>query len=57
MCKLCEIAVLVKNTSRREFRSSSQSLSQWGALPPKRDRVETQSQDEIALRLSARNSG
>jgi hypothetical protein len=57
MCKLCAIATLVKNTSSREFRPSSQNLSQWGALTPKPDLVETQSQDEIALRLSVRKSG
>lgn len=65
MCKLCAIAlggalpisVLVKNASSHEVRSSSQNLSQWGALPPKLDHIETQSQDEIALRLSARKSG
>jgi hypothetical protein len=65
MCKLCAIAlggalpisVLVKNVSSHEVRSSSQNLSQWGVLSPKQDRVETQSQDEIASRLSARKSG
>jgi hypothetical protein len=54
MCKLCAIALggalpiaaLVKNTSSREFRSSSQNLSQWGTLTPKFDHVETQSQYE-----------